>query len=200
MLSKHPPVSNPHRGYSYVGQENLSALTRADRGEAPLQETKVYGTPPSTLFGHSHTSQESWDQGSADDVENPNLWKATESLPGFRPFMEEFFELCHQTQARLLKAVASGCGLPDTHFDDKVSDRIEEFRLAHYPPVRVKDINLQSGQQTRTSEHTDFGTITLLFQDSIGGLEVESHKERGVFHPITAPAPTMVINIGMVQS
>lgn len=111
--------------------------------------------------------------------------------------MEDFFETCHQTQARLLRAVASGCGLPETHFDDKVSDHVEEFRLAHYPAVRAKDINLNSGEQTRTSEHTDFGTITLLFQDTVGGLEVESNRERGVFHPITAPAPTMVINIGI---
>lgn len=111
--------------------------------------------------------------------------------------MEEFFDTCHETEKRLLRAVALGLGLEETHFDDKLTDRVNEFRLTHYPPVRKSDISLESGNQTRTSEHTDFGTITLLFQDSVGGLEVESHEEQGVFHPITAAAPTMVINIGM---
>ena len=41
MKSEHPPESNPHRGYSWVGQENLSSLTRRDRGLEPLKETKV---------------------------------------------------------------------------------------------------------------------------------------------------------------
>ncbi|RMZ71375.1 gibberellin 20-oxidase [Pyrenophora seminiperda CCB06] len=178
MKSEHPAQSNPHRGYSWVGQENLSSLTRRDRGLAPLKETK-----------------ESWDQGANDDELNPNLWAAAESLPGFRPFMEDFFNMCHETEERLLRAVAVGMGLEETHFDDKLTDRVNEFRLTHYPPVRKCDINLESGNQTRTSEHTDFGTITLLFQDSVGGLEVESHEEEGVFHAITASAPTMVVNI-----
>ncbi|KAH7560316.1 hypothetical protein BM1_03950 [Bipolaris maydis] len=153
--------------------------TRRDRGLAPLKETK-----------------ESWDQGATDDELNPNLWAATESLPRFGHFMEKFFHTCHEAEERLLRAVAVGLGLDETHFDDKLTDRVNEFRLTHYPPVRKSDISLEMGSQARTSEHTDFGTITLLFQDSVGGLEVESHEEQGVFHPITAAAPTMVINIG----
>jgi len=111
--------------------------------------------------------------------------------------MEKFFNMCHETEERLLRAVAVGMGLDEAHFDDKLTDRVNEFRLTHYPAVRKSDINLESGNQTRTSEHTDFGTITLLFQDSVGGLEVESHEEQGVFHPITAAAPVMVVNIGI---
>ena len=113
--------------------------------------------------------------------------------------MENLFNACHEAEERLLKAVAVGLGLSETHFNDKLTDRVNEFRLTHYPAVRRKDISLDSGNRTRTAEHTDFGTITLLFQDSVGGLEVESHNQRGVFHPITAPAPTMVINIGILN-
>jgi len=113
--------------------------------------------------------------------------------------MEKFFNMCHETAERLLRAVAVGMGLDEAHFDNKLTDRVNEFRLTHYPAVRKSDINLESGNQTRTSEHTDFGTITLLFQDSVGGLEVESHEEQGVFHSITAAAPVMVVNIGMLS-
>lgn len=41
------------------------------------------------------------------------------------------------------------------------------MRLLYYP----FDQDLKSGQQ-RLGQHTDWGTITLLFQDQVGGLEV----------------------------
>ena len=43
------------------------------------------------------------------------------------------------------------------------------LRLLHYPAVtEVKETQLRCG------EHTDYGSITLLFQDENGGLEVVS--------------------------
>ena len=44
------------------------------------------------------------------------------------------------------------------------------LRLLHYP--KVLDPSLVKPGQIRCGEHTDFGSITLLFQDSVGGLEV----------------------------
>ena len=41
------------------------------------------------------------------------------------------------------------------------------LRLLYYPVVK----ELKEGQ-LRLGEHTDYGTITLLFQDQVGGLEV----------------------------
>lgn len=32
MLAKHPPEANPNRGYSFVGQESVSAISGFEKG------------------------------------------------------------------------------------------------------------------------------------------------------------------------
>lgn len=44
------------------------------------------------------------------------------------------------------------------------------LRLLYYPPL-PEESNIKPGQ-VRCGEHSDYGSITLLFQDSVGGLEV----------------------------
>jgi isopenicillin N synthase-like dioxygenase len=44
------------------------------------------------------------------------------------------------------------------------------MRMLHYPPLPE---NIHAGTE-RLGEHSDYGTLTLLFQDEIGGLEVYS--------------------------
>lgn len=49
------------------------------------------------------------------------------------------------------------------------------LRFNYYP--RITDIEHIKAGQIRCGEHTDYGGITLLFQDDAGGLEVTSvHK------------------------
>ena len=48
------------------------------------------------------------------------------------------------------------------------------IRVIHYPAV-TKEFQLKP-DQVRCGAHTDYGAITLLFQDEIGGLEVRLIK------------------------
>lgn len=59
----------------------------------------------------------------------------------------------------------------------------------HYLSVPAQ--YLTSGQSTRLNAHTDYGQLTLLFQDTTGGLEVKD-DEAGVFRPVL-PRPGMAI-------
>lgn len=80
---------------------------------------------------------------------------------------------------------------------DRCRKDASELRLNRYPPVSLA--RLADGRVKRTWPHTDFGIITLLFQDDVGGLELEDRRTPGTFVPV-APAPPggpseMVVNI-----
>ena len=50
------------------------------------------------------------------------------------------------------------------------SENATALRLLYYPPL--PDESIIKPEQVRCGEHSDYGSITLLFQDSVGGLEV----------------------------
>ncbi|KKK25311.1 hypothetical protein AOCH_003303 [Aspergillus ochraceoroseus] len=175
----HPAQANPHRGWSRVGQEKLSVITQ---GKA--------------IFD----LKESFDQGPQSDTLYPNIWNQESDLPGFRAFMETFYDRCHELHLQLLAAIASSMSLPDQFFVDRCSQNSSELRLNHYPAAKCSD--LRDGAVMRISSHTDFGTITLLFQDSTGGLEIEDQHCPGAYIPVVPPASLdrspaeMIVNVG----
>jgi isopenicillin N synthase-like dioxygenase len=65
-------------------------------------------------------------------------------------------------------------------------------RSHHYPAVPKDPVG---GPGKGVGAHTDFGALTLLLQDSIGGLEV-LHKPTGTWHHVTPIEGAYVINIG----
>lgn len=46
------------------------------------------------------------------------------------------------------------------------------LRSLYYPPLMLEDSELKEGMDSRISTHTDYVSMTLLFQDDSGGLEV----------------------------
>ncbi|RMX46421.1 hypothetical protein pdam_00000618 [Pocillopora damicornis] len=71
-------------------------------------------------------------------------------------------------------------------------DNATALRLLHYPPLPDK-YNIKPGQ-VRCGEHSDYGSITLLFQDEIGGLEVLPVD--GKYTPAVPIPKTVLVNIG----
>ena len=132
--------------------------------------------------------------GPADDMMYPNRWLPENDLPGFRVFMEEFYQQCHSIHRLILEAIATSLKVPQTTFSSICNNNTSELRLNHYPSIWTSD--LLSGKN-RISEHTDFGTITLLFQDMVGGLEIEDQACLGNFLPIEARDRTeLILNVG----
>ncbi|KAK2590967.1 hypothetical protein QQS21_011346 [Conoideocrella luteorostrata] len=176
----HPYGPNPHRGYSYIGQEKLSKVKDYEKGHRDAVEL--------------YDMKESFDQGPAHDELYPNRWPDEDDIPNFRAFMENLYEHCHQIHQDILQALALGLGLDSGFFRDICHQNTSEVRLNHYPGCEASVLN--SGTR-RISEHTDFGTVTLLFQDSIGGLEIEDQHIPGDYFPVPFEDKSeMIVNIG----
>ena len=82
---------------------------------------------------------------------------------------------------------------PGNNFFDDITKRADpQLRLLHYSAIEKKIIE-QEGH-ARCIPHIDFGLCTLLFQDSVGGLEVDTFQT-GDFMPALPVPGTVLINI-----
>jgi isopenicillin N synthase-like dioxygenase len=111
--------------------------------------------------------------------------------------MEGFFLVCQKVSLLVMEAMEVGLQLPIGSLVSRCVPAASELRVLHYPPVSLERLN--AGKIKRAWPHTDFGIITLLFQDSVGGLELEDRKDPGTFVPVVPTRKNqpseMVINI-----
>jgi isopenicillin N synthase-like dioxygenase len=172
------PQSN--RGYVAIGREKLTTVDTTDvsdlRASAPdIKETMEIGR---------------------EEVEGlPNRWPDYFDDDGkdFKETMQSFFEMGKTLHQHIMQAIALGMNLPEHFFDEFVDAGDNNLRLLHYPSVH-KEIFQNNPNQVRAGEHSDYGSITLLFQDRHGGLQVRSPK--GTFVDATPIADTIVVNAG----
>jgi isopenicillin N synthase-like dioxygenase len=73
---------------------------------------------------------------------------------------------------RLMEGIALGLGLERSFFRDRYTrDPLILFRIFHYPPLPA---GVEAESLWSVGEHTDYGLLTILMQDSIGGLAVKT--------------------------
>ena len=129
----------------------------------------------------------------------PNQWPDTLDAQGeeFTKTMKTFFNMCKELHVQVMRAIALGMGLDEHFFDSFTDGGDNNLRLLHYPAV-LKSVFKDNLGQVRAGEHSDYGSITLLFQDNVGGLEVKSPK--GTFVSATPIENAIVINAGDLLS
>jgi isopenicillin N synthase-like dioxygenase len=109
--------------------------------------------------------------------------------------MESFFDDCTALIHHILRALALALSLPCVEQLSATHARsLFQLRLLHYPPVPASV--LTSGRATRIAAHSDFGTLTLLFQDAVGGLQVEDPQNPGSFAYVASVPGTVIVNVG----
>ena len=161
MLAPHPSGFTVHRGYSWPGLEKVS---NAMGDEADAEELKKELRQVSDV-------KESYEIGSEDNKDQPNQWIPEDVFPGFRDFMTAFYWDCNKAAMEILSAMAVGIGIKDkNYFAPMHSGNNNQLRLLHYPPLPAADV--ESQMSARMGAHSDWPTITLLFQDDCGGLQV----------------------------
>jgi isopenicillin N synthase-like dioxygenase len=109
--------------------------------------------------------------------------------------LESFFVDCCRLVHDVLRALALALRLPrETFLSDTHAAELFQLRLLHYPPVPVSV--LRDGSKARIEAHSDFGTLTLLFQDAVGGLQIEDPHRPGVFQNVPPRPGSVLVNVG----
>ncbi|EFX04924.1 thymine dioxygenase [Grosmannia clavigera kw1407] len=173
-IAPHPPQG------CGIGREKLSQMVFDHAAIGELRKVPDY--------------KELFEMGREDDIAMPNIWLPEEMLPGFKLFFLKFYEKCYVLELQLLRVIALGMGLDGRYFWNYHTNKDNQIRLLHYPPV--EEAHVRRGKMERCASHTDYGTMTLLFQDTVGGLEVEDIHEKGKFNPAPPVPGTVLVNIG----
>lgn len=102
---------------------------------------------------------------------------------------------CESIGHAVLILMAIGLGLtPEYFIRSMCKDPLCLFRIFHYPPGKDLPEKLRSDNLWGVGEHTDYGLITLLKQDDVGGLQVKTIT--GEWLDATHIPRTLVINVG----
>jgi isopenicillin N synthase-like dioxygenase len=110
-------------------------------------------------------------------------------ITGFRETVLEYIDAATRIGHALMEAVALSLGLDASYFDARYThDPLVLFRIFRYPPrIAVPDESWGVG------EHTDYGLLTILLQDAVGGLQV---KSSGGWLDAPPVPGTFICNIG----
>jgi len=151
-------------------------------------------------FGYQGLCEENLDPEQAADVKETFTMRniaarppALERWPSaeFRDLMRTFFAAALDAGYTLQRAIAKALGAPAAYFTRLHSGEAVSLRLLCYPPVNAA--NLQPGQ-LGAGAHTDYGFLTLLFQDDVGGLQVQD--KTGAWIDVPHVPGAIVVNSG----
>lgn len=130
-------------------------------------------------------------------VDGFNQWP-DDLLPDFQPTLKEYATACTDLSYRIMEKLAAGLDIDGSYFRAFFDNGHTSFlRLNHYP---VDDV-LESAQRERATplgdqalhHHTDAGVLTILLQDSVGGLQARADDRWIDVEPIEG---SLVINVG----
>jgi isopenicillin N synthase-like dioxygenase len=172
----------------------------ANRGyDAPGREKVSHGKTQEEVAQDRETSgedlKESIEIGRDDEAQHPNQWpdRFDDEGKDFKTTMKGFFGECKALHIQIMSAIALGMGLEENFFEDFVKVGDNTLRLLHYPPVKSEVFRKNPGQ-VRAGAHTDYGSVTLLFQDTRGGLQVQ--LDNGEWKDVQPIPGTVVVNAG----
>lgn len=134
--------------------------------------------------------KEAFNYHPADDIDE---WPTVD----FQQASQDMFARCSELSHRVCDALSVGLDLGESFMRDAHKyvghkGNATTLRSLYYPPIPT-DSSVKPGQ-IRLGEHSDYGSITLVFQDDIGGLEVNIPGKG--FVPATPIPGTVVVNIG----
>ncbi|CAO3672577.1 unnamed protein product [Umbelopsis ramanniana] len=172
-----PSNNNTYRGYFPVQKNDTSykegfEVGSSDSGNSLLQTTGKF------------------------NLQEQNVWP--EHQLEFQEKTEEYYKGCTRLGNQLMRLVAISFGLESDYFEPLFKPTASTLRYLHYPArdVKVEDSAENDDDDTllSCSKHTDSGIVTLLCQDTVGGLEVRNSLGKWIPAPYVPEA--FVVNLG----
>lgn len=181
--------SDYHRGYVGFATETLE-------GALPGDQLDRGATVGAALAGDMKETLDTGVEYGSDHPEfiagtplhGPNQWP---DLAGFRDAVEEYRSAAIEAARRMQRALAMALDLEPGFFVDQPGETMYHLRLIHYPPM---DRLTPEPGQLGCGAHTDYGTLTLLADDGVGGLQVRERS--GEWIDATVPEGHLVVNLG----
>jgi isopenicillin N synthase-like dioxygenase len=125
-------------------------------------------------------------------LQGPNQWPT--DLPGFKQGVQAYDDAMGAFCRRLLRPMALALSLDPAWMEPFFAKPTTFLRLLHYPPQPPEAGDDSFG----SAPHTDYGFITVLVQDSNGGLSVRRKDGTWLAAP---PVPgSWVVNVGDMLS
>ncbi|WP_181794378.1 isopenicillin N synthase family oxygenase [Streptomyces sp. WELS2] len=167
-------VNSPHfRGYTRTGDERTGG-SRDWRDQLDIGAER-----PARVPGPDEPPYW-WLQG-------PNQWPA--ALPELRTAALAWIDRLSGVAHRLLRELLTAIGAPAGFYDPVFGEHAHpHLKLVRYPGSAV------DGTDQGVGAHKDYGFLTLLLQDTVGGLQVQ--REDGRFHDVPPLEGAFVVNLG----
>jgi isopenicillin N synthase-like dioxygenase len=163
-----------HRGFHALGDALMYGAKKPDYKEFYSLGLELPADDPAVLAG--------------EPLRGPNNWP--DFMPELRPALSAYFDAIGACGRDLLRVVALSLDLDEGFFAPRYTKPLQRTQIIYYPPQ-----DPAAEEQFGVAPHTDYGCITLLWQDNNGGLQV---RERASRSWIDAPpiSGTFVINVG----
>jgi len=172
--------------------KNFDLAAKFFHGPPPGEEYKIN----TDNVGYSGRWQEGYGKDDHISFNFAGKYRAPMNLPPMLAAeydrIQEFKKAVWNLSVELLRGFAVALDLEPDHFakwHDINRAPGMNLRYMYYPENHMPEEG-----QTRIREHSDFGTITVLWQKDVGGLEVLSPTGKWVTAPVIPGAP--LINIG----
>jgi len=120
----------------------------------------------------------------------PNQWPDA-SLPHFKPHILEYYQEVMSLGLRLLEYIALGLDQNPNTIHRKYRKPLGRGQLVYYPPISDDEL---ANNAYSAAPHTDFGVLTILLQDSLGGLQAK--HQNGQWIDLPPIDGSLVCNVG----
>ncbi len=167
-----------HRGYVAVGGNVARSSARFESVSRPNQVESI---------NIRHEVPADHPDYKTKALQGPNEWP---DVPGFRTEVERYVEAARSLGLRLLEPMSVAVGESRDYLARFFNPPSTNMRMLHYPPgpaVRPEEL-------FGVHPHTDYGFLTILAQDQVGGLQVRRVDGSWIDAPYIPD--TFVLNVG----